>query len=164
MQLRIPEPYNVVLAFVTFLYADSTDQFDIDLASDLLVMANIYLLPRLLALCARRMHAHMDIGNVSKIYHCAGVASQRGLQQTALNYMFEHYGDVSRTIGFRNLPKEVLLDFWDHTPSNAIITTKDMMQIDRMEEEENNAPTSYPPGEEEDDDEDEPEDEEETII
>lgn len=164
MQLRIPEPYNVVHAFVTFLYADSIDQFDIDLASDLLVMANIYLLPRLLALCARRMHAHMDIGNVSKIYHCAGVASQHGLQQTALNYMFEHYGDVSRTIGFRNLPKEVLLDFWDHTPSNAIITTKDMMQIDRMDESENTAPTSYPPGEEEDDEDDEPDEEEEFTL
>ncbi|KAI8577539.1 hypothetical protein K450DRAFT_251329 [Umbelopsis ramanniana AG] len=164
MHLRIPESYDVVHAFVTFLYADSIDQFDIDLVSDLLVIANIYLLPRLLALCARRMHAHMDIGNVSKIYHCAGVASQRGLQQTALNYMFEHYGDVSRTIGFRNLPKEVLLDFWDHTPSNAIITTKDMMQVDRIEGTEDTAPTNYPGGGEEEDDEDEEQDDDDEIV
>ncbi|KAI9281314.1 hypothetical protein BC943DRAFT_137075 [Umbelopsis sp. AD052] len=164
MHLKIPESYDVVHAFVTFLYADSIDQFDIDLVSDLLVIANIYLLPRLLALCARRMHAHMDIGNVSKIYHCAGVASQRGLQQTALNYMFEHYGDVSRTIGFRNLPKEVLLDFWDHTPSNAIITTKDMMQVDRLEETEDTAPTSYAGGGEDEDDDDEEQDDDDEII
>ncbi|KAJ2964560.1 hypothetical protein NQZ79_g442 [Umbelopsis isabellina] len=162
--LRIPEPYGAVNAFVTFLYADSIDQFDIDLVSDLLVMANIYLLPRLLALCARRMHAHMDIANVSKIYHCAGVAAQRGLQQTALNYMFEHYGDVSRTIGFRDLPKEVLLDFWDHTPSNAIITTKDMMLIDRNDEPVHSAPTSYPPGEDDEDDDDDVDEDEEIII
>lgn len=84
-------------------------------------MANLYLLPRLLALCVRRLHSDMDINTVGKIYHCAGLAGQRGLQQTALHFMFDHFGAVVRTDHFRELPQHVLFQLWDEMPRDAAV-------------------------------------------
>lgn len=141
--LTLPEPFKVLDAFVRFLYTDTLDEgIPVVLAADLLVMANLYLLPRLLALCVRKLHSDMDIRSVSKIYHCAGLAGQRGLRQTALHYIFEHFGAVSRTAGFRELPHEVLCQLWDETPVNAAIvalsngvngTLRDRMSDDEFE-------------------------------
>ncbi|KAI8141224.1 hypothetical protein BJV82DRAFT_619741 [Fennellomyces sp. T-0311] len=120
--LTLPEPFVVLEAFVRFLYTDTLDDFlSVELIADLLVMANLYLLPRLLALCVRRLHSDMGIESVSKIYHCAGLAGQRGLQQNALHFMFERFGNVVRTDAFRSLPHDVLCQIWDETPDNAIL-------------------------------------------
>ncbi|RUS21331.1 hypothetical protein BC937DRAFT_93014 [Endogone sp. FLAS-F59071] len=120
-RLVIPEPYPVVRAFVAYLYTDSIAGLPMGVVADLLVLANMYLMPRLSALCCDALHRAMDVENVSTIYHQAGVAGELGLKQKALKFMFVHYGPVSKTQGFRGLPKEALLDFWDHTPRNAVI-------------------------------------------
>lgn len=120
--LTLPEPFPVLEAFVRFLYTDILDDsVSLSLTADLLVMANMYLLPRLLALCVRRLHSEMDVHSVSKIYHCAGLAGQRGLQQTALHFIFEHFGAVARTDAFRTLPRECLNELWDELPNNATL-------------------------------------------
>lgn len=120
--LTLPEPFPVLEAFVRFLYTDTLDEITpLVLIADLLVMANLYLLPRLLALCVRRLHSDMDVNTVGKIYHCAGLAGQRGLQQTALHFMFDHFGAVVRTNHFRELPQHVLFQLWDEMPRDATI-------------------------------------------
>ncbi|RUS16208.1 hypothetical protein BC938DRAFT_476659, partial [Jimgerdemannia flammicorona] len=120
-RLVIPEPYSTVRAFISYLYTDSISTFPTDTVADLLVLANMYLMPRLSALCCDVLHRCMRVENVSRIYHQASLAGENGLKQKALKFMFVHYGPVSRTNAFRNLPKEALLDFWDHTPSTAVI-------------------------------------------
>lgn len=148
--LTLPEPFPVLEAFVRFLYTDTLDDsISLVLTADLLVMANLYLLPRLLALCVRRLHSDVDIESVSKIYHCAGLAGQRGLQQTALHYMFQHFGAVCRTEGFRNLPRDVLLQFFDETPENSALVVYTNGYHRMIEEDQEHD------GEEVDDDEDE---------
>ncbi|KAI9313153.1 hypothetical protein BX666DRAFT_1980181 [Dichotomocladium elegans] len=120
--LTLPEPFSVLEAFVRFMYTDTLDEAAPPvLIADLLVMANLYLLPRLLALCVRRLHNDMDVESVSKIFHCAGMAGQRGLQQTAIHFIFEHFGQVVHTTEFRELPREVLYHLWDETPHHAAV-------------------------------------------
>ncbi|KAF9292772.1 hypothetical protein BGZ74_000177 [Mortierella antarctica] len=119
--LTIPEPYETVRAFVEYLYTDSIYGMNTDTIADLLVLGNMYVMDRLVQLCSSVLHQQIDIETVSRIYHRAGVSGQIGLRQRALKFMFRNYGPVSKTIGFRSLPKEALFDFWDSTPDGAVI-------------------------------------------
>ncbi|KAF9415721.1 hypothetical protein BGZ94_010424 [Podila epigama] len=119
--LSMPEPYETVRAFVEYLYTDSIEGLNTDTIADLLVLGNMYVMKRLMQLCSAALHQQIDIETVSKIYHCAGVSGHVGLRQRALKFMFRNYGPVSKTIGFRSLPKEALFDFWDSTPEGAVI-------------------------------------------
>ncbi|KAF9918758.1 hypothetical protein BX616_005950 [Lobosporangium transversale] len=119
--LTLPEPYETVKAFVDYLYTDSIEGVPTDTIADLLVMGSMYVMKRLVQLCSSALHQQIDIGTVSRIYHRAGLSGQIGLRQRALKFMFRNYGPVSKTIGFRSLPKEALFDFWDSTPEGAVI-------------------------------------------
>ncbi|GJJ77818.1 hypothetical protein EMPS_10177 [Entomortierella parvispora] len=119
--LTLPEPYETVKNFVHYLYTDSIDGMSTDTVADLLVMGSMYVMKRLVQLCSTALHQQIDIETVSRIYHRAGLSGQMGLRQKALKFMFRNYGPVSKTIGFRSLPKEALLDFWDSTPEGAVI-------------------------------------------
>ncbi|KAL0094850.1 hypothetical protein F4703DRAFT_1726993 [Phycomyces blakesleeanus] len=120
--LMMPYGLESLQALVIYLYSDSIDQIrQRGVIADLLVMAQVYELPRLSTLCIRRLHHPMTIDSVSKVYHCAGLAGQPGLQHSALAYMFQHFGAVSHTHAFRSLPREVLFQIWDAMPDNATI-------------------------------------------
>ncbi|KAF8980671.1 RCC1 and BTB domain-containing protein 2 [Entomortierella lignicola] len=119
--LTLPEPYETVKAFIEYLYTDSIEGMSTDTVADLLVMGSMYVMKRLVQLCISVLHQQIDIETVSRIYHRAGLSGQIGLRQRALKFMFGNYGPVSKTIGFRSLPKEALFDFWDSTPEGAVI-------------------------------------------
>ncbi|KAI1316384.1 hypothetical protein EDD11_010026 [Mortierella claussenii] len=119
--LALPEPYETVKAFVDFLYTDSIEGMSTETIADLLVMGSMYVMKRLVRLCSSALHQQIDIETVSRIYHRAGLSGQTGLRQRTLKFMFRNYGPVSKTIGFRSLPKEALFDFWDSTPEGAVI-------------------------------------------
>ncbi|KAG0171214.1 hypothetical protein DFQ28_001097 [Apophysomyces sp. BC1034] len=120
--LTLPEPFSALKAFVWFLYTDALDEaLSPLLIADLLVMADLYLLPRLLALCVRKLHSYMDIESVGKIYQCASHAGQNGLRQTALHFIFQHFGAVSRTSSFRDMPQQVFFQLLEEIPDNAAI-------------------------------------------
>ncbi|KAK3832672.1 MAG: hypothetical protein JOS17DRAFT_683783 [Linnemannia elongata] len=119
--LTLPEPYETVKGFVEYLYTDSIEDMSTDTIADLLVMGSMYVMRRLVHLCSAALHQQIDIETVSRIYHRAGLSGQVGLRQRALKFMFRNYGPVSKTIGFRSLPKEALFDFWDSTPDGAVI-------------------------------------------
>ncbi|KAF9185889.1 hypothetical protein BGZ51_002350 [Haplosporangium sp. Z 767] len=119
--LTLPEPYETVRNFIDYLYTDSIEGLSTDMIADLLVMGNMYVMNRLVQRCSSALHQQIDIETVSRIYHRAGLSGQVGLRQRALKFMFKNYGPVSKTIGFRSLPKEALFDFWDSTPEGAVI-------------------------------------------
>lgn len=119
--LTLPEPYETVKAFIGYLYTDSIEGMATDVIADLLVMGSMYVMKRLVQLCNSALHQQIDIETVSRIYHGAGLSGQIGLRQRALKFMFRNYGPVSKTVGFRSLPKEALFDFWDSTPDGAFI-------------------------------------------
>ncbi|KAF9924249.1 hypothetical protein FBU30_005722 [Linnemannia zychae] len=119
--LTLPEPYETVKGFIDYLYTDSIEDMSTDTIADLLVMGSMYVMRRLVHLCSAALHRQIDIETVSRIYHRAGLSGQVGLRQRALKFMFRNYGPVSKTVGFRSLPKEALFDFWDSTPEGAVI-------------------------------------------
>ncbi|KAL1918241.1 uncharacterized protein VTP21DRAFT_3507 [Calcarisporiella thermophila] len=120
--LTVPEPYETVRAFLAYLYTDKLDGVSTRTAGDLLVLSNLYMMPRLSALCCDKLHRDLSLENVAFIYHRAMDARQPGLKLRCLKYMFLRYGSVVRTAAFRELPKDVLLDFWDNLPESAKIT------------------------------------------
>ncbi|CAO3673515.1 hypothetical protein G6F70_005969 [Rhizopus microsporus] len=123
-KIAIAEPLSTLRGFVKYLYSDSIEdenEFSTELVSDLLVMAHIYMVPRLSALCVRRLFNEIDIETASKIYHSASLSEQKGLQQAALHYIFQHFGAVSHTAAFRSLPRPILFQIWDYMPENASI-------------------------------------------
>lgn len=124
--LTMSEPTSTLASFVRYLYTDTLDDpsFTTELIADLMVMAHIYLLPRLLALSVRHLFNKMDIESASKIYHAASLSEQRGLQQASLNYIFQHFGAISHTQGFRQLPQHILFQIWDDMPTNAAIVNQ----------------------------------------
>jgi N-acetylneuraminic acid mutarotase len=124
--LSMSEPISTLGSFVRYLYTDTLDDpsFTSELIADLMVMAHIYLLPRLLALCVRHLFSKMDIESASKIYHAASLSEQRGLQQASLHYIFQHFGAISHTHGFRQLPQHILFQIWDDMPTNAAIVNQ----------------------------------------
>ncbi|KAG1049491.1 hypothetical protein G6F46_001507 [Rhizopus delemar] len=126
-KIAIAEPISTLRGFVKYLYSDSIENendFSTELVSDLLVMAHVYMAPRLSALCIRRLFKEIDIETASKIYHSASLSEQKGLQQAALNYIFQHFGAVSHTTGFRLLPRPILFQIWDYMPENASIVDR----------------------------------------
>ncbi|CAO3590588.1 unnamed protein product [Absidia cylindrospora] len=116
--MTLPEPYDVLQAFVRFLYTDALDDnASPDLVADLMVMANLYLLPRLLALCARRLHACVsNIDSVCKIYQAAVDAGQEALEQRTIAVILRHFGRVIRTNAFRTLSPSILARLLDQIP------------------------------------------------
>jgi hypothetical protein len=123
--LTIPEPYAIVQAFVSYLYTDIIEgQLPIYTVADLMVLGNMYLIPRLTSLCCARLQENINVENVAKIYHCASVAGAHALKKRSMRFINTNFGPVSKTQGFRTLPKEVLFDFLDSLPEKAKISVE----------------------------------------
>ncbi|ORX94573.1 galactose oxidase [Basidiobolus meristosporus CBS 931.73] len=119
--MKINEPYQTVKEFIRYLYTDKLDTLPVETVARLMVLGNMYFLPRLQKLCARVLYHSIDIDNVARVYRHAVLAQDPGLKRKALEFIFKNYGLVVRSEGFRTMPQEALLDLWDHVPSSAEI-------------------------------------------
>ncbi|KAG5456784.1 MAG: hypothetical protein BJ554DRAFT_3371, partial [Olpidium bornovanus] len=140
--LRIPEPRKVVLAFLSYIYTDclmsptgggscskisvvSPSRESIASAPDpltvshLLVLGNMYLLPRLTALCAGYLHRNISVTHAARVFHAAHIVGDQGLKRRALRFMCSHFGPVSRTEAFWSLPPATLAEFYYCPDSRA---------------------------------------------
>ncbi|EGY15237.1 kelch repeat protein [Verticillium dahliae VdLs.17] len=107
-KMHIPEPYSVVRAFLYYLYTDSihgtsvqgseatTELADV---AGLLVMSNIYGLPRLRLLCVNRLLKELDVDHACIIWHSAGLANEEWLRKRAAQFCLLHWGRIVRTEG-----------------------------------------------------------------
>lgn len=137
--LTLPESFDALKAFVWFLYTDTLDdKLSPLLIADLLVMADLYLLPRLLALCVRKLHTHISVESVGKIYQSAILAGQNGLRQTALQFIFQHFGVVSRTSSFRDMPQSIFYQLLEEIPVHAAIMIQPNIDQTVLRVEEDN--------------------------
>ncbi|KAF3358965.1 Acyl-CoA-binding domain-containing protein 4 like [Verticillium longisporum] len=118
-KMHIPEPYSVVRAFLYYLYTDSihgtsvqgseatTELADV---AGLLVMSNIYGLPRLRLLCVNRLLKELDVDHACIIWHSAGLANEEWLRKRAAQFCLLHWGRIVRTEGFLRLPRTALVE------------------------------------------------------
>jgi hypothetical protein len=125
-KMHIPEPYNVVKAFLYYLYTDridpaspsSSDDNDdpshttADLAdvAGLLVMSNIYNIPHLRLLCVNRLSKDLDVDHACIIWYCAGLAQEEWLRKRSAQYCLTHWGRIVRTSGFLRLPRTAMIE------------------------------------------------------
>ncbi|KAI1123246.1 kelch domain-containing protein [Nemania abortiva] len=113
-KMHIPEPYSVVKAFLFYLYTDSihaTDGVtDLSDVAGLLVLANMYNIPRLRLLCVNRLSKELDVDHACIIWYCAGQANEDWLRKRAATFCLTHWGRIVRTQGFLRLPRTALVE------------------------------------------------------
>ncbi|KAL8733033.1 MAG: hypothetical protein Q9166_002431 [cf. Caloplaca sp. 2 TL-2023] len=114
-KMHIPEPYGVVRAFLYYLYTDSIAAHPVycpslDSVAGLLVMANVYDMPRLRLLCLHRLSRELDVEHAAVVWERAGTASEDWLQRRAASYCLTHWGRVVRTLGFRQLSRQSMME------------------------------------------------------
>ena len=114
-KMHIKEPYSVVRAFLYYLYTDSIakhPEYCADLAdvAGLLVMSDVYDLPKLRLLCVRRLSRELDVEHAAVVWERAGTAEEEWLRRRAASYCLTHWGRVVRTEGFRNLSRRSMME------------------------------------------------------
>ena len=114
-RLHVPEPYSVVRAFLYYLYTDSIAKHaeyckDLDDIAGLLVMAQMYDMPRLRLLCLHRLSRELDVEHAAIIWERAGAAQDEWLQKRAATYCLTHWGRVVRSDGFRQLSRRSMME------------------------------------------------------
>ena len=114
-KLALPEPYTTVRAFLYYLYTDSITQDPekgptLPDVAGMLVMANMYDMPRLRLLCIDRLGKELDVEHAAIIWERASVAGEEWLRKRAARYCMCHWGRIVRTDGFKSLPQQSLVE------------------------------------------------------
>ncbi|KAI9006376.1 hypothetical protein DFJ74DRAFT_773677 [Hyaloraphidium curvatum] len=125
--LTVPEPIEVVRAFVRYLYTDTLGEGDdvdypLDVVCQLLVIGNLYCIPRLQRLAADHLDMNMNVHTVSEIFAVAITAGERGLKERCLTLMRREFGKVVKTEGFRSLTRTAMDEFLDSLPTESEVT------------------------------------------
>jgi hypothetical protein len=150
--LHIPEPYSAVRAFLYYLYSDSittapptsrnrsngmasTPTQDLTAGPSLfdvagmLVMANIYDMPRLRDLCVHRLGRELDIEHAAIIWERAGSAQEEFLRRQAAAYCFLHWGRVVRTNAFKMLSRKSLIELCEEVDIEGRVLNGDQLEV-----------------------------------
>lgn len=114
-KMHIPEPYSVVRAFLYYLYTDSiaghpeycSDIIDV---AGMLVMANLYDMPKLRLLCVNRLSRELDVENAAIVWERAGRTNEEWLMRRAAQFCLMHWGRIVRTDGFKSLSRQSLIE------------------------------------------------------
>ncbi|CAG8535152.1 16938_t:CDS:2 [Acaulospora colombiana] len=88
--LEFPEPLDVTLAFLQYLYTDhllTTQQYQPHVLAQLLLLADMYDLSRLRQLASHALHQSLSMPTAALIYETAALSRQTGLQIRALKVM-----------------------------------------------------------------------------
>lgn len=114
-KLHIPEPYSVVRAFLYYLYTDDISPHtaycrDLSDVAGMLVMANLYDMPKLRLLCVNRLSREIDIEHAAVIWERAGRTEEEWLKNRAARFCMMNWGRVVRTDGFRSLSRSSLME------------------------------------------------------
>jgi hypothetical protein len=114
-KMHIPEPYSVVRAFLYYLYTDSIAKNStycpsLEEVAGMLVMSNIYDMPRLKELCVYRLARELDIESAAIVWEKASIANEEWLKRRAASFCLMHWGRLVRTEGFRRLPRQSMME------------------------------------------------------
>ncbi|PGH28163.1 hypothetical protein AJ80_00053 [Polytolypa hystricis UAMH7299] len=114
-KMHIPEPYSVVRAFLYYLYTDSIASHPeycstVNDVAGMLVMANLYDMPKLRLLCVNRLSRELDVENAAIIWERAGRTNEEWLKRRAASFCLSNWGRIVRTDGFRTLSRQSLVE------------------------------------------------------
>lgn len=133
-RLHVPEPYSAVRAFLFYLYAD-TIMYGPDSGTNLndvagmLVMANLYDMPRLRTLCRNLLGRELDVEHAALIWDRAGVANEEWLKRRAARFCMTHWGRVVRTAGFLNLRRASLMELCQEVDTEGRVLGAEELEV-----------------------------------
>jgi hypothetical protein len=133
-KMHIPEPYSAVRAFLFYLYTDSiapnpphgptlTD------VAGMLVMSNIYDMPRLRLLCVNRLARELDIEHAAIIWERANTANESWLRHRAALFCLQNWGRVVRTEGFKSLSHDSLIELCQEPAADATVVSNEDLEV-----------------------------------
>lgn len=122
-KLFISEPKSWVRRLIEYMYRDSIDECDMNETTGLMILANLYELPRLRKLCIEKVTHEISIDNAVMIWDRAVTANEKILRYTAVNYILKHWGIVVRTRDFAILTRERMLMLCSESDERSTITT-----------------------------------------
>jgi hypothetical protein len=131
-KMHIPEPYSAVRAFLFYLYTDSiapnpTNGPTLPDVAGMLVMANIYDMPRLRLLCVNRLARELDIEHAATIWERAATAGEDWLKQRAASFCLQNFGRIVRTAGFKSLPAGSLIELCNEaSPESRVMGAEEI--------------------------------------
>ncbi|KAI9249529.1 hypothetical protein BY458DRAFT_483136 [Sporodiniella umbellata] len=122
-KITIPEPYDVVMAFLKYIYTDSLEATEPwNIVCELLTLSDLYLINRLKKLCCERLYKrHMSVESCGYIFEKAIMTEETGLKVLALEFMFQNYGSFLKTNIFTTLPVLVQEEFLKAVPDEAVL-------------------------------------------
>lgn len=145
--MHIPEPYSAVRAFLYYLYTDSiaaspSSSADAGSSSSsngltsptledvagMLVMSNIYDMPRLHHLCVARLSRELDIQHAALIFAQASLAQEHWLKRRAASFCMTYWGRVVRTEGFKRLTKDAMLELCEEIDTEGRVVGGDELE------------------------------------
>lgn len=114
-KMHIPEPYSVVRAFLYYLYTDSIAKHpeycgSLGDVAGLLVMSNVYDMPKLRLLCIHRLSRELDVEHSAVVWERAGTAGEEWLKKRAATFCLTHWGRIVRTDGFKKLSRHSMTE------------------------------------------------------
>lgn len=139
-RMHIPEPYSVVRAFLYYLYTDSIVghpeycSSTIDIAG-VLVMANLYDMPKLRLLCVNRLSRELDVENAAIIWERAGRTNEHWLMRRAAQFCLTYWGRVVRTDGFKSLSHQSLIQLCEVVDTEGRIMAGPELEMVALEAE-----------------------------
>jgi len=102
----IPIPdvrYEVFLCVLSFLYTGKPREDIDEMAVEVLGVANLYNIEPLKRICAELITRSICVENVASILQAADTYQVTLLRMHCINYMVEHFGEVVRSEGFKEL-------------------------------------------------------------
>lgn len=136
--MHIPEPYPAVKAFLYYLYTDSISSPPAESSSvsgptledvaNMLVMSNIYDMPRLRHLCVNRLVRDLDVQHAALIFDRAATAQEDWLKRRAAGFCMTHWGRVVRTDGFRQLKRSAMLELCEGVDAEGRVVGGDELE------------------------------------
>ena len=138
-RMHIPEPYPAVKSFLYYLYTDSISAPPSETSStgggpsledvaNLLVMSNIYDMPRLRHLCVNRLVRDLDVPHAALIFDRASTAQEDWLKLRAASFCLTHWGRVVRTDGFRRLRRGAMLELCEGVDAEGRVVGGDELE------------------------------------
>jgi hypothetical protein len=95
----------------------------------MLVMANIYDMPRLRLLCVNRLWKELDVEHAAIIWERAGTANEEWLKRRAGAFCMLHWGRVVRTAGFKSLSRASILDICEEVDIEGRVVGGDELEM-----------------------------------
>ena len=141
-RMHIPEPYPAVKAFLYYLYTDSISAQPtasgengslaagptLEDVADMLVMSNIYDMPRLRHLCVNRLVRDLDVIHAALIFDRANTAQEDWLKRRAATFCMTHWGRVVRTDSFRRLKRSTMLELCEGIDAEGRVVGGDELE------------------------------------